>query len=326
MKPRRKKARLAPGPEPTGRLHKVNEALCANNTIDYTLTLQAAFSAAIRASGIEIIDLDSIVVDGKFHSFYIKGDGSKRYGWAKLQPDGTGYYGDHRQPGASHTWRAGDTGPVDPAARAEALEQVRRAERAVEAASERARAHDDAAWHAAKPAIRHPYLTAKGVQSHGLRVADGVAGGVLLVPRHDMRGVLRAVQYIQWIPFARQGAKRFTKGARVAGTCLLLGKFDGTQRIGFAEGYATAASVFEHEQLPVVVAFDCNNMIKVACQFGEAYPLAPQTIFADNDKHTPSNPGLRAAREIQRAMAARIELPPDGANDWNDYWNEVCPK
>ncbi|QIL81459.1 hypothetical protein G7047_17230 [Diaphorobacter sp. HDW4A] len=74
-------------------------------------------------------------------------------------------------------------------------------------------------WLASAPVLDHPYLTAKGVKAHGLRVLDGV----LLVPVRDSNGVLHSLQTID-----RSGDKRFLFGGRVKGCYHSIGRPSGS--------------------------------------------------------------------------------------------------
>jgi putative DNA primase/helicase len=58
--------------------------------------------------------------------------------------------------------------------------------------------------------------------------------------------------------------KRFLPGGQKRGCFCLLGNFQEAKKIFIVEGFATGCSVHEASNLPVVVAFDCGNLVTVA--------------------------------------------------------------
>lgn len=165
-------------------------------------------------------------------------------------------------------------------------------------------------WGVAKPCNAHPYLSAKNVQSHGLRI-DGA--GNLLVPVSDMSGNLRSRQSIGadgkklW-PFGtdRSTALQFTIGDLKAGTAI----------IAVVEGYATGATIHEATGLPVVVAFDAEGVKRIAKMLRAAFPDAVLIFAGDNDA---SGTGQNAAREAASGVEGLALCPPIKGTDWNDH-------
>lgn len=184
----------------------------------------------------------------------------------------------------------------------------------------------------------YPYLDRKNVGTYGiLQEADGK----ILIPARDIDGKLWSVQAID-----HDGEKRFAKGGRKAG---LMHIIDPNNRIGekpvksqalgkgtiiIAEGYATAASIFEATKQPTVAGFDAGNLKAVAEAVRAKYPDAKIVIAADNDHKLEAKPignvGVQKAIEAARAVGGVVVVPdltPEqkakGMSDWNDLTNDI---
>jgi len=184
----------------------------------------------------------------------------------------------------------------------------------------------------------YSYLDRKKVEVYGVREETD---GKILVPARDIDGQLWSVQTIN-----HDGTKRFQKNARKVG---LMHVVDPKGRIGekpvksqvlgkgtiiIAEGYATAASVFEATKQPTVAAFDAGNLKPVAEAIRAKYPDAKIVIAADNDHKLEAKPignvGVQKATEAARVVggvAVVPELTPEqkekGLSDWNDLTNNI---
>lgn len=177
-----------------------------------------------------------------------------------------------------------------------------------------------------------PYLQRKRVAAHGTRA---LADGTLLVPMRDVDGTLCNLQRIA--PRKPEGdapEKRYMPGARKSGLCHLMGQ---APTLGLplllAEGYATAATVFEAVACawPVAVCFDAGNLREVARAWAEARPGLAVLICADDDRDTAArtgrNPGVKAAESAARLVRdlggrAAVVTPselPEGGSDFNDW-------
>ncbi|WP_024537875.1 DUF927 domain-containing protein [Comamonas badia] len=155
-----------------------------------------------------------------------------------------------------------------------------------------------------------PYLVRKGIAAHGVRHAPP---GVLCVPLCDGEGALWNVQRIAATKPERGPEKTFFKGGRKSGLWHMLGSPAGAAVIVVAEGYATAASVFEATGYPSACAFDCGNLIHVAKALHRLHPAALLAIAADDDRHTEArtgtNPGRTKAEAAARAVRGLAVLP-----------------
>ena len=151
------------------------------------------------------------------------------------------------------------------------------------------------------------YLVRKGVAAHGVRMLDD---GTLLVPMIDLAGELQNLQRIApRKPEGDKPEKRFMSGGRKSGLCHLIGaelaEMEGLEVLLAAEGYATAASIYEATGRPVLVCFDRGNLVTVIKLVREQWPLLPLLVCADDDRETEAktgkNPGRDAALSCVRA-------------------------
>jgi phage/plasmid primase-like uncharacterized protein/antirestriction protein ArdC len=177
----------------------------------------------------------------------------------------------------------------------------------------------------------HPYLSQKGVASHGLILntqgpltlnaeQSWSHTGDLLVPIFNSDRQLISAQAI-----AAGGRKSFPQGSQVKGGHFVMGHLGATDRILFAEGYSTGATLHALSGgLPVVVTFSAANMPAVAKAIHAQHP-DKLLLFAGDNEHTKpiaKNVGLNKSAEAARLVDGYILLPefPRGAegSDWND--------
>jgi putative DNA primase/helicase len=158
----------------------------------------------------------------------------------------------------------------------------------------------------------HKYLQDKRVHAHGIRT-DGKR---LIVPMRDTAGVLHSLQFID-----PNGHKRFHEGGRVSSCFYAIGK--PANVVCLAEGYATAASIYEATGYAVAVAFTAGNLKPAAQALRVKYSEVRLIICADNDRWTGGNPGITKATEAAIAADADVAIPRfqdlDGKpTDFND--------
>ena len=195
-----------------------------------------------------------------------------------------------------------------------------------EAAQQRAAAQAQRQFAAAAETGTSPYLERKGVGAYGVRFASG---GALLVPMRDLQGELRGLQTI-----AADGSKRYARGAQKTRLLHWCGDPAGAAVLLLAEGYATAASLFEATGRPCAAAFDAGNLRHVAQALREHYGQGVALVLcADNDGETEArtgkNPGRLAAETAARLVGGVVALPdaPEGVNaDFNDWSASAGPQ
>jgi putative DNA primase/helicase len=264
---------------------------------------------AMRKVGID--PPPNIQIDGQLHRFSTKGRARDDSGWYIVFPDEpiAGRFG---------CWRDQIDAPfrADVGRELTVAEQMISARRQNEARERRdaerkrkaevAASTVEAIWaNAIAPSPDHPYLKRKGIQAHGARLTGD---GRLIVPLFLADGSLSSVQYIG-------DEKRYHPGAVTRGCSWTLGEIDdGT--IFVAEGFATAATIHEVSNRPVVIAYSANNLPTIVGQLREQHgDQRDLVIVADNDA---SGVGRNKADEAAARYGARIVMPPE-LGDANDY-------
>lgn len=286
------------------------------------------FRAALVAR--DIIPPEQIIADGEFHRCDVAGKHGKDDASYVLHLDGlpAGGFENWRDGHGWQPWRLNIGRPLtraerDDLARWDAATRIKRAEATAQTQAD-ARQRASRIWADARAATpSHPYLAKKKVPGHDLRVYKGA----LIVPLRAADGTLHSLQFI-----AGDGSKRFLKGGRVAGMCYLLGTIsEGQAVVCVAEGYATAATIHEATEYPVVVAFNAGNLAAVARTIRQTYSTACLIVCADDDFETPGNPGLKLAMEAAREGHARLAIPAfggerlSGETDFNDLHRKDGP-
>lgn len=170
-------------------------------------------------------------------------------------------------------------------------------------------------------ASNHPYLVRKDVLPHGIK--ESPDGRKLIIPLRNIRGEIRTVQIIN-----EDGDKFFEKGGQKRGCFHLLGgeeKLKKQGRVFLAEGYATAASLYEATGRPVAACMDSANLEPVAKALREKYPNLQITVCADNDVKNAINVGVAKAKQAAEAVKGCVAVPrftPEeenrGMKDFND--------
>jgi phage/plasmid primase-like uncharacterized protein len=267
------------------------------------------FRDAMRAAGYEP---PAEIRPGKIERFSVNGKRSDTAGFCKMFEDMRGgIFGDFRE-GVTHTWQAENPSNMTATQRKEFSEQIEQAKR--ERAAEEQRLQAEARQRAAEiwkkienqtPANDNPYLVRKGVKAYGVRESKGA----LVVPVKDNEGTLHGLQFIDG-----EGNKKFLRHTSKQGHYSGIGKPDGC--IYIAEGYATAATIYEATNQAVAIAFDAGNLMPVAQALRQRFPDLPIIIAADNDTKTPGNPGMTKAAAAAKAVGGRVVAPDEG--DFND--------
>ena len=138
-------------------------------------------------------------------------------------------------------------------------------------------------WAAYLPTGESAYLKRKGVGAHGLRFDPNGAGTVVVPMLRDQQ-----IVGLQLIRGPKRGRKlekeNFPAGMDKVGAYHLLGRIAPGGVAIVAEGYATAATLFEAlgQQIPVAVAFDAGSVGPVGEALRKAH-RARLVFAADND-------------------------------------------
>ncbi|MCA1908972.1 MAG: DUF5710 domain-containing protein [Magnetospirillum sp.] len=281
------------------------------------LSPQNEFAQALKDHGLNV--KGAPIMDGKWHRCPVEGDKGKEMsgayrGFLNGIPAGniTNY-----KAGLTEKWVAtGVTLTPEERAHIQAEAANVRAQREAELL----KAHQNAARKAygvwqnlpgeATPE-NSPYLAAKGVQGHGVKVN---ADGHMVIPCRDASGLLWNIQTVT------PEAKLFLKDSRKEGTFHVLdvtgkGTLDTLLplkqgAIIIAEGYATAATIFEETGRPVISAFDSGNLKAVAEAVRAKFPDRPLLIAADNDHaNVHGNVGMTKAEEAAQAVGGKVVAP-----------------
>lgn len=247
---------------------------------------------------------DVPVADGRIHRYRVEGDKpGSRNGWyaLHLDPIPHGAVGSWRT-GETHPWRDADARKINWQERRELQQRMARLKDERGAAQQRLyeETRDKAAkmWRVARPADpAHPYLQKKRVKPWGVRQLRDQ----LLVPARR-GGVIHSLQMID-----AEGNKRFLTGGRIKGCYFAIGKPDGT--ICVAEGYATAATVYEATGYATAVAFNAGNLSEVARHLAFNHTRTKIILIADDDAQTPGNPGLTKATEAAMLVGGFVARP-----------------
>lgn len=271
---------------------------------------------AMRAAGLE--PPEEIHFDGKIHRFRSGTKGSPGHG------DKPGWYlvfGDGIPAGRFGCWRAGMeiTWRADVGRKLTEFEEMAHAKRINESKVLREAAQErqhqvasetvEKIWLSGVAAHPdHPYLKRKGIQTHGVRTTGD---GRLMVPLYDADGTLSTLQYID-----EDGGKLYHPGGQTGGKFWMVGSLDEPGTLFVAEGFATAATIHETTNRPVVVAYSASNLVPVTGTLRQMYGATQDiVIVADHDQ---SGVGQRYAEQASAKFGARMVMPPI-LGDANDY-------
>lgn len=140
-----------------------------------------------------------------------------------------------------------------------------------------------------------------------------VKRGDIAIPLRNADGIICNIQIIFE---GEKASKSFLKYGRKEGCYLLIGDFNpetGVDHILITEGYATGASLYEATGMPVAVAFDAGNLMKVGQQMRKFYPSHTLIFAGDDDweteQETGKNPGREKANEAAKAVGGVVVIP-----------------
>ena len=292
----------------------------------FTRDYEIQFRDFLASNGLEPDPKKGLITDGSIGRAYINvGNQRKLVGWYQVWLDQSvpfGRLGDYRssadQPTAIWKPENSQRRRLTKEHKAEIAALQKKAEvKAAEKYSQAAK-RAQSMWEASQPCEKHPYLEKKKVLSYGLRQDKH---GNLMVPLYDKQMSIVGLQFI-----AADGTKRFLTGSKKSGSFFLLGReiFDKTKVLNYAEGYATAASIYADRSQPVVVAFDAYNLAPVAEVMFEHFKSLKHVFVADNDdSKTGEKEAAKAYQVIKKAGGLAEVQMPETKGDYNDHKNEV---
>jgi len=163
-------------------------------------------------------------------------------------------------------------------------------------------------WNKAIPCESHPYLTAKKIKPHGVKIL----GDNLFIPL-SQDGKIVTYQTID-----PTGDKLYQPGGRKSGSYFCIG--EPGYVICIAEGLATAASVFEATGYATFAAMDAGNLMDVSLAVRKLYPDSLIVITSDSDQWSKNQKGELFNTGVIRAKEAAMkingfECHPDFPND-----------
>ena len=278
------------------------------------MSVETEIANAMLAYG--ITPPTTIVFDGKIHRF-----AKNKSSWyaAYSSPVAVCVYGD---------WRTGvnekyveSRQDVTPKDRQRIVQQMREAvaqrEAKLKASYEQAASETARIWNNAGTAGMNSYLASKrlrrSVDEYGLRQGHGpflnykpfdTIEVSLIIPVIDIDGAIWSLQYI-----AADGRKRFHPSGKLRGHFCPFGLQCEPEKILIAEGVATALTLREDTGLPVITAFNANNLVPVAESIRWKYASVDILICGDDDHTTEGNPGRTKAIEAAARCGGDWVLP-----------------
>lgn len=261
--------------------------------------------AQLSQAGLQV---DAIEV-GKLKRCKVEGDREKRgwYSLHELRLDG----GDIVLVGTFGIWRGAEanaqkvdlrkreiTAEQRALLKARIAEDRKVAERHRKAEAARAAMRAQRVWELCARDGDADYLRRKGVGAHGVRFSPK---GAVVVPMLDVQGRVHGLQFIHATKRHGRDKDFWPAGLAKLGHYFHLGP-QPTLVMLIAEGYATAASLFEATGWPVAVAFDAGNLVPVATALAKRYRGLRLLVCGDDDYLTDGNPG--ATHAANAALAA----------------------
>ncbi|WP_249819642.1 LPD7 domain-containing protein [Escherichia coli] len=161
------------------------------------------------------------------------------------------------------------------------------------------------------------YLKNKQViAANGLKADER---GNVVIPLFNADGEFRTLERI-W----SDGSKHLEKDGQAWGSFFVVGgQLKDGDNLLYAEGYATAASISEAINQPVIMTVNAGNMVEVVGRLKDAFPNSTHYFLADNDIYKDENVGLEKATEAAELTAGHVLVPAfsnpkEGLTDYND--------
>ena len=151
----------------------------------------------------------------------------------------------------------------------------------------------------------HPYLTRKRIKQHGAIVDEGD----LHIRIINNKGKVVGTQFID-----ESGKKKFNYGLDYKGCFHVVGG-PIQDKCYIAEGFATAASVYEASGTPCVHALNASNITNVITALKEVKPDTRFIVAGDNDPA-----GIKACEQAFKDHGVECVIPDSEGLDWNDVY------
>ncbi|CAH5169922.1 DNA primase TraC (plasmid) [Escherichia coli] len=154
------------------------------------------------------------------------------------------------------------------------------------------------------------------VAANGLKADER---GNVVIPLFNADGEFRTLERI-W----SDGSKHLEKDGQAWGSFFVVGgQLKDGDNLLYAEGYATAASISEAINQPVIMTVNAGNMVEVAGRLKDTFPNSTHYFLADNDIYKDENVGLEKATEAAELTAGHVLVPAfsnpkEGLTDYND--------
>lgn len=316
------------------------------NQADNSIDASGEFKSALEKAGL-IIDGDPIM-DGKMHRVMAQGDQGQQksgayVGFLNGHPAGfiqnfkTGYKENWKSSASIDTAKDQEINIQNALETSKMLKQQRE-EELVKAYENTAFKLEDEYNNAKWANPKHPYLKNKGFDKNFYLKQD--EHGNLLIPLRDINGKYWATQRIFSNGDKMIGATRTKEEkeqgieypAKKQGNFFLLGakNLSNVQEVYICEGFATAASVHEALNKPVIMGVDAGNLEIIVTNIKEKYPNMQLIIASDNDikkeLENGINVGKNTALGIQKKYKDVLVALPNfskeeakrGLSDFND--------
>lgn len=180
---------------------------------------------------------------------------------------------------------------------------------------------------------RTPYHIKKHIVATADTFTDS-SNNITAIPQYDISGKLWSLSYI-----LEGGEKRYSKNGRKNGCFHVINGFDNLDTapvLVIAEGFSTAATLYQALGFSTISAGDNTNLLAVARALRGKYPDKKIIIAGDDDRHVQRihgyNPGKERAAEAAEAVGGKSVFPvfckdemileSKSFSDWNDLANK----
>lgn len=170
------------------------------------------------------------------------------------------------------------------------------------------------------------YLKRKCVKPYNniIKVNNYNGNSSLVIPLIDIYETIHNLQFID-----NETGKKKVMGKEKApdGVTGFFNKISGNGTAAIAEGYATAASIYEATGKTVYIAFNGGNLEAAFESIKSQIDIEKFVVCSDNDHSYVWNPGLSHAQELCLKYNLKIAYPTDIAGtDFNDMALEKTPE